>query len=134
MLQSTLLTGISSPRLRRCSVGEEMRALFQKFSLLLSCFTLVWSLHKHFPKWEWVMFWVYPRLSRECWVSKFLHRGDGYPRIASGLWTFMNIRLSKLRLLLIGLDHRARTFLFACLILFQGVTSGQQRVGQAQVS
>jgi len=38
MLQTTPLTGISSPRFRRCLVGEETRALFQKFFSLLSCF------------------------------------------------------------------------------------------------
>ena len=39
MVQSTHLTGISSPRFRRCSVDEEARVLFSKFLLLLSCFT-----------------------------------------------------------------------------------------------
>ena len=39
MLQSTLLRGISSPRFRRRSVGEETRVSFPKFLLLLSCFT-----------------------------------------------------------------------------------------------
>ena len=39
MLQSTLLTGILSLRLRRRSVGEEARVSFPKLFLLLSCFT-----------------------------------------------------------------------------------------------
>ena len=40
MLQSTHLTGISSPRFRRCSVGEEARVLSQK----------LFSLHRLFSK------------------------------------------------------------------------------------
>ena len=34
----------------------------------------------------------------------------------------------KLRLLLVGLDHHAQTFLFTGLVLFQGLASDQQRV------
>ena len=50
MLQTTLLTGISSSRFRRCPVEEEARVLYSKFFLLLSCFLLVWSLHRPFSK------------------------------------------------------------------------------------
>jgi len=130
MLQTTLLTGISSPRFRHCSVGEETRVSFPKVFLLLRCFTFnmitqtfskmgvshVLSVSKAH---SWVL--GIQILTPRCWVSKNHTR-------------FMNIRLLKLRLLLVDLDHRAQTFLFACLILFQGVASDQQRVGQAQVS
>ena len=50
MLQSILLTGISSPRLRRCSVGEEARVSFPKLFLFLSCFTFSMIAPKTFSK------------------------------------------------------------------------------------
>ena len=81
------LTGISSPRFRRCSVGEEARVLFPRFFLLPSCFTFSMTTPQTFSKMGVSHFQVYPRLTRGCWVSKFLQQGDGYPRIAPGWWT-----------------------------------------------
>ena len=130
MLQSTHLTGISSPRFRRCSVGEETRMLFPKF-LFLSCFAFSMITPITFSK---------MRVSHVPGVSKAHSRVLGIQILTTRRWVsknrtgLRNIWLSKLRLLLVGLDHRSQTFLLACLILFQGVASGQQRVGHAQVS
>ena len=130
MLQSTHLIGISSPRFRRCSVGEEARVLFHKFFLLLSCFTFSMITPQTFSKMG---------VSHVSGVSKTQSRVLGIQILTPRRWVsknriwFMNIQLSKLRLLLVGLNHCAQTFLFTCLILFQVVASGQQKVWQAQV-
>ena len=121
MLQSTHLTGISSPRFRRCSVGEEAWVLFSKF-LFLSCFTSSMIAPQTFSKNR-------SESSSERIQGSLM--GDRYPisyteamGIQESHGVYEHLAL-KLRLLLVGLDHRAQTFFFACLILIQGLASDQ---------
>ena len=130
MLQSTHLIGISSLRFRHCQVDEEARVLFSKFLLLLSCFTFRMIAPQtfskigvsHVPSVSKAHSWVLSIqiLTPRRWVSKN-HIG------------FMNIQLSKLGLLLVGLDHRVQTFLFTCLILPKDQHPVKGGVWRAQV-